>query len=170
MKVLIISDSHGLTDELQEIRNRHESETEAMFHCGDSELPADHPSMQGFVSVRGNCDYEQKYAEELIEEAGGFRFFIAHGHMHNVKSTLMNLKYAAEDHGAKIVCFGHSHIAGAEFADGVLFINPGSIRLPRMRREKTYVILEIQNGSAAVTFYQQDGTPVKGMAQRFELS
>jgi uncharacterized protein len=170
VKVLIISDSHGLTDELQEIRKRHEGETEAMFHCGDSELEADHPAMQGYAAVRGNCDLEARFANEVIEDVEGYRFFVAHGHMHNVKSTLMNLKYSAAVHGAKIVCFGHSHLAGAEYVDDILFINPGSIRLPRMRTEKTYVILEIQNHSAQVTFFEMDGSPVPGLSQRFELA
>ncbi|MCM3596440.1 metallophosphoesterase [Metabacillus idriensis] len=170
MKVLIISDSHGLTDELQEIRKRHEGETDAMFHCGDSELEADHSAIQGYTSVRGNCDFEGRFANEVIEDVEGYRFFVAHGHLHNVKSTLMNVMYSAKEHDAKIVCFGHSHLAGAEYVDNILFINPGSIRLPRMRTEKTYVILEIQNQSAQVTFFELDGSPVTGLSQRFELA
>lgn len=169
MKVLIISDSHGLTDELQEIRERHQKETDAMFHCGDSELEADHSAIQGFTAVRGNCDYETRFTNEVIEDVGGYRFFVAHGHLHHVKSTLMNLKYRAAEHDAKIVCFGHSHVAGAEYVDNILFINPGSIRLPRMRNEKTYVILEIQNKMAELTFYEPNGSPVTSMTHRFEL-
>ena len=38
--------------------------------------------------------------------------------------------------GAQVACFGHSHVLGAELIDGVLFINPGSILLPRQRVEK----------------------------------
>lgn len=170
MKVLIISDSHGLTDELQEIRERHQEETDAMFHCGDSELEAGHSAIQGFAAVRGNCDYEARFANEVIEDVVGYRFFVAHGHLHNVKSTLMNLKYSAAEHTAKIVCFGHSHVAGAEYVDNILFINPGSIKLPRMRNEKTYVILEIQNKIAELTFYEPNGYPVTSMTQRFELA
>ena len=41
----------------------------------------------------------------------------------------MNLKYKAEEVNADIVCFGHSHVLGAEVIDGRLFLNPGSIRL-----------------------------------------
>ncbi|UTW68917.1 metallophosphoesterase family protein [Anaerobacillus sp. HL2] len=39
MKVLIISDSHGLKEELFELLNRYEKEVDAIVHCGDSELP-----------------------------------------------------------------------------------------------------------------------------------
>lgn len=38
MNVLIISDSHGLEEELQTIAKRHEAEVDLMIHCGDSEL------------------------------------------------------------------------------------------------------------------------------------
>ncbi len=38
MKVLIMSDSHGLTHEISIIKERHKQDVTAMIHCGDSEL------------------------------------------------------------------------------------------------------------------------------------
>lgn len=37
MKILICSDSHGLTDELIELKKRH-GDMDYYIHCGDSEL------------------------------------------------------------------------------------------------------------------------------------
>jgi putative phosphoesterase len=167
MKVLIVSDSHGLTRELEEIKARHEHETEAMIHCGDSELPADSAEMDGFYAVKGNCDYDREYVNERMESLGGYTFYVTHGHLHNVKMSLMNLHYKARETGAKIVCFGHSHVAGAEMIDGLLMVNPGSIIMPRMRKEKTYVIMSIEGGEVAVQFYDLNGTPVEAMAAHF---
>ncbi|MFC3883123.1 metallophosphoesterase [Bacillus songklensis] len=170
MKVLIISDSHGLTKELAAIKKRHEYEVAAMIHCGDSELPADCAEMAGFYAVRGNCDYDSIYVNERIELIRDKTFYITHGHLHNVKMSLVNLHYKARETGAHIVCFGHSHEAGAEMIDGILMINPGSILLPRMRKEKTYVILSLENEDAEVTFYEVDGTKLEHMTARFRFS
>ncbi|UOE75581.1 metallophosphoesterase family protein [Parageobacillus thermoglucosidasius] len=169
MKVLIISDSHGLTEELEEIAARHRHEADALIHCGDSELSTGHKEIEHFLIVRGNCDFTAQFPKERIEEIGGIRFFITHGHLYNVKMSLMNLYYRAKEIEAKVVCFGHSHIAGAELIDGILFINPGSILLPRTRKEKTYALLQIEDGEATVRFYEVDGKEVHSLTKAFAL-
>jgi uncharacterized protein len=170
VKVLILSDSHGLTKELAAIKKRHEHEAAAMIHCGDSELPADCEEMVGFYAVRGNCDYDRTYVNERIELIGDKTFYITHGHLHNVKMSLINLHYKARETGACIVCFGHSHVAGAEMIDGILMINPGSISMPRMRNERTYAMLSIGSDEAKIEFYEVDGTKLEEMTARFHFS
>lgn len=168
MKVLIVSDSHGLIDELIEIKQRHAHEADVFIHCGDSELSSGCAELEGFVYVGGNCDFVRDFAKERTEDIQGVRFLITHGHLYNVKMTLMNLYYRAQEVGAKVVCFGHSHIAGAEMINGILFINPGSILLPRMRKERTYASLQIENGQATVRFYDIiDGQEVPHLAKSF---
>ncbi|KAB2338755.1 metallophosphoesterase [Cytobacillus depressus] len=169
MKVLIVSDSHGLTNELTEIKNKHAVEAGMLIHCGDSELAADHPCLEGFSTVRGNCDFDMDFSEELLEDANGYKVFITHGHRYSVKSTLMNLSYRAKELGAKIVCFGHSHSLGAEVIDGILFINPGSIRLPRGRKEKTYVVLDIEKNNIKLRVYDLKLGEISHLAQEFLL-
>lgn len=144
MKILIVSDSHGLTTELTEIKEKHSDGVDLFIHCGDSELSAIEKSLSRYLVVRGNCDFEKNFPEELVENVNGLRLFIAHGHRYSVKSTLLNLAYRAKELKANIVCFGHSHILGAEMIDDILYINPGSIRLPRGRQEKTYVIIDVE--------------------------
>ncbi|MDQ0220142.1 metallophosphoesterase [Peribacillus cavernae] len=169
MKVLIMSDSHGLTHEINLIKERHRDEVEAMIHCGDSELPMTTTEMEGFLAVRGNCDYDKTYPDERFEEINGLRFFITHGHLYNVKMTLMNLGYKSEESNAKIVCFGHSHIAGSELVDDKIFINPGSIRQPRGTHDKTYTILEDVAGETKVTFFDLEGNEIKSLTQTYHL-
>jgi uncharacterized protein len=168
MKVLIVSDSHGLTRELEEIKGRH-PEVDAFIHCGDAELPYNSSELQNFLYVRGNCDFAKEFPLELVEDIRGIRFFITHGHRYNVKMTLMNLYYRAEETGAKVVCFGHSHIAGVENINGILFINPGSIYLPRMRKEKTYALLEINEEKATVSYYDILGNELPEWSQSFSI-
>lgn len=162
-EVLVLSDSHGLKEEIKEIKNRHPNTI--MIHCGDSELDYDSPELEGLYKVRGNCDFDSKYPEEEIISVGGLTFFITHGHLFQVKSTLMKLSYRAEEIGANIICFGHSHIAGTEQINEQLFINPGSIRLPRNRQEKTYTILKWESTDQVdVQFYSIDGEKVKELS------
>ena len=81
----------------------------------------------------------------------------------------MNLSYKAAEAGANIVCFGHSHVLGAEVIGGTLFLNPGSIRLPRGRIEKTYVILELVEEKIKMSVYDISGRELKELAYEFAL-
>nr|WP_304217670.1 metallophosphoesterase [Fredinandcohnia onubensis] len=169
MKVLILSDSHGLTKELLDIKERHKNDVEFMLHLGDSELSSQSEEMSGFSVVRGNCDFDSNYPNDMIVLLNGLKVYLTHGHLYNVKMSLMNLSYRAREVGASIVCFGHSHIAGAELIDDVLFINPGSFRLPRMRKERTYVIVEVDNNQADVIFYDSEGNVVEELSTKVNL-
>lgn len=156
MKILIVSDSHGLQKELQEIKKRHQHEVDLFIHCGDSELNIDDLSLEGYVTVRGNCDFNAPFPEEVLKEFSGKKIFVTHGHHYSVKSSLQKLLYRAKEKNANIVCFGHSHLLGAEFIENILFINPGSLRLPRSRQEKTYCILTIGDENYSLEVYNYD--------------
>lgn len=168
-KVLIVSDSHGLRKELNELRNRHDTEVDLWIHCGDSELSGGDEEIENFSIVSGNCDFGRDFENELIVESSGLRFFITHGHLHSVKSSLMKLLYRAEEVHAQIVCFGHTHVLGAEMVRNKLFINPGSLRLPRERKERTYVILDIQGSKIEFHVYDFDQGELVGLKRTFEF-
>ncbi|UCZ52152.1 metallophosphoesterase [Bacillus shivajii] len=167
MKALIMSDSHGWTEEVQQVVDRHKNEVDVMFHCGDSELKADAPCLQNVRTVRGNCDFDSTFKEELVEEVVETRFFVAHGHLLNVKMTEMNLLFKGEETGADIICYGHTHIPVAVQEKGKVIINPGSMRLPRQVKEGTYVILEATDATFHVTFFNMDGEKVENLSKSF---
>ncbi|WP_440620668.1 metallophosphoesterase [Bacillus subtilis] len=169
MNVLIISDSHGLEEELQTIAKRHEAEVDLMIHCGDSELETRHPALEPYAVVKGNCDFAGDFKDELLLTAGSRKILVTHGHLHGIKQTLLNVYYRAEELGADIICFGHSHIAGSEVLHGKLMINPGSIRLPRVRRTESYAILTLENDAAIVRFYDQAGNEIEDLQNRVTL-
>lgn len=171
MKVLIISDNHGVTDVLQKVADQHR-DVDVMIHCGDSELPYHSDELAGFLKVRGNCDHDSAFPEEVIHDADDTKIFITHGHRYHVKYSLMTLSYRAKEVGANIVCFGHSHIAGTEIIDGILFINPGSISLPRNRPNKTYAICTVQQShpkQVTVQFFDADGNELEQMSLSGEI-
>jgi putative phosphoesterase len=167
-KVLIVSDSHGLTKELELLRKRHIDEVDLMIHCGDSELMPEDKSISGFLTVKGNCDFGG-YPIETIAEVSGRKIFITHGHKYSVKTSLMKLKYKAHEVKADIVCFGHSHILGAEVVGGTLFLNPGSIRLPRERFEKTYLILDLNDNRIKLSVFEVNGRKITDLEREFVL-
>jgi len=169
MKLLVVSDSHGLTSELVDLKKEYQHKVDAMIHCGDSELPADSDEMQGFMSVRGNCDYDRSYPLDITENIKGNTIFVTHGHHYNVKMTLMNLSYKAKEVGADFVFFGHSHALGAEIIDGTLFLNPGSIFMPRGRLEKTYAIIEKVENQITTKFYASNHQELLPLRHQFVL-
>ncbi|MCM3587625.1 metallophosphoesterase [Mesobacillus maritimus] len=169
-KILIVSDSHGSTELLDTIKERHENEVNYFIHCGDSELSNDNPSLRGFTTVKGNCDFYGDFPEETMVEVDEFKILVVHGHLYSVKSSLLTLAYRVEETGADIVCFGHSHLLGAEMIDGKLYINPGSIRLPRGRRERSYVILELNEGNASLSVFDVDQGEISSLSQEFSIS
>lgn len=158
MKILIASDSHGLTEELSELVRLHPEVTH-FIHCGDSELDKNAKELEKYHVVRGNCDYAP-FPNQLLLEAKNERIFVTHGHLYGVKGNLLRLKYVAEENGATIACFGHSHILGAEKVDDIWFLNPGSLRFPRLHQEKTYLILELQDDKKVVTVYEYPNKPL----------
>ncbi|MFD0768213.1 metallophosphoesterase [Bacillus sp. CGMCC 1.60114] len=160
MKALIVSDSHGSVKELKQLKEQYEGNVDVMIHCGDSELTSQHSELEGFHVVKGNCDFAGDFSNDIIADVQSTRFLVTHGHLYNIKMTLQTLLYRAKEAEANVVCFGHSHILGAEIIDDILFINPGSILLPRSRREKTFALLEIQESEIEIRFLTLDGATV----------
>lgn len=168
-KVLVVSDSHGLTKELNMLRERHSEDVNLMIHCGDSELTPADGAISSYLTVMGNCDFGGGYPLETMAEVAGRKFFITHGHRYSVKTSLLNLKYKAQEVNADIVCFGHSHVLGAEVIGSTLFLNPGSIRLPRGCLEKTYVILDLQDEIIKMSVFEVSGREIPELARDFAL-
>ncbi|GGJ84284.1 putative metallophosphoesterase YsnB [Lentibacillus kapialis] len=166
--VLIVSDSHGSKEELEVINKRHDIEHK--IHCGDSELEMDDPVLEGFIKVIGNCDSDARFPEEQVSTMDDLTFFVAHGHLHQVKSNPLSIAYRAEENHAQVVCFGHTHIAGAEKVGNQLLINPGSVLLPRTRPEQTYAIMEWKTlDNIEIHFYTVTGELVEDLSLKTSL-
>ena len=156
MKLLIMSDTHSATNLMEQVIEQHQQEVDAIIHCGDSELNASYFYNTPIRVVRGNCDMDDRFPLEELFTVQDLKVLVVHGHKYNVKSTLMPLFYRAQEVQASVVCFGHSHLLGAEMQGGILFINPGSLQQPRGRKEKSYAIAENNGNSWAVSFYSAE--------------
>jgi uncharacterized protein len=152
MKALIVSDSHGSAAELAMLKEKYANEVDILFHCGDSELSSLDLAVQGYGIVKGNCDFGVDFPNDITKDVKGTRFYITHGHLYGINTSLQRILYRAKEVEANIVCFGHSHVRGAEIIDDILFLNPGSVLLPRLYKEKTYALLEKQDEKITVRF------------------
>ncbi len=96
------------------------------------------------LCVRGNCEAEVDQmvlefpvlAEYAFIEADGRRLFLTHGHKNGFDAPPPLRK------GDVLVC-GHTHVSAAvPFGDGNLYINPGSVAIPKENTPKGFILYE----------------------------
>ena len=138
-KIGVISDSHGA---LANVRAASEALKECSYilHLGDHERDADEIGEKNGVHVialAGNCDLFSQAPTEAVFEVERVRVLGVHGHREGVKNGLLHLSLKAEQAGARLVLFGHTHIPGILTESGIIFVNPGALRDGR------YAVVEI---------------------------
>jgi len=146
MLIAVLSDSHRHAYELNQVL-MHIQDTDMIIHLGDNVEDVDmlrNGYKGNIINVRGNCDFSSFVPTERLEELEGKKLFLTHGHKYSVKSDLLRLKYRAKEVGADIVLFGHTHEAIELYEEGIWFINPGSLALPR-NRYKSYAVMDLDN-------------------------
>lgn len=127
----IVSDSHQSqfwTERFLALANR--EKYDAVFHLGDGEAEARWLARRLDMPIQyvaGNCDMFSKVAREVFANYEGHRLLACHGHLHDVKWGLEQLSYYAEERGADIVLYGHTHEAMANYVGPVLMVNPGAL-------------------------------------------
>jgi uncharacterized protein len=127
--IAVVSDTHRDTYCINKILKKVEK-ADVLIHLGDniSDVEEIERNYKGkILAVRGNCDFGSMAKSELLEEIGGKKIFITHGHKYDVKYGLSKLLYRAEELGANIALYGHTHISSVEYERGVWLINPGSV-------------------------------------------
>ena len=145
MKILVFSDSHRalgtMYDAIERLR------PDAVLHLGDH--LEDAASMESvfsgvdFYHVPGNCDFASREQDTLEFFAGPVKVFATHGHRYYVKSTMDSLLNAAHFSGAKLVLYGHTHIAHIDYPAGMTVVNPGSSGLGA---EPSFAQIDISDG------------------------
>ena len=132
MKIFVLSDSHsGLSFMRFCIET---AKPDVVIHLGDyyddgETMQEEYPGLR-FYRVPGNCDRYRASSiipETLVEDVGGVRLYMTHGHLHQVKSGVGALVRAARQRSAAAALFGHTHCALCEqLDDGMWLLNPGS--------------------------------------------
>ncbi len=142
MKLVVVSDNHGLTKILEDIKLRHPNCI--LIHCGDSELPQEY--LSGYNCVLGNNDYLLDFNYEKIISVDGVRILILHGHTVSMFNREQNLAIKARERECKLVCFGHTHVFQHSIVEDIVIVNPGSLNYNRDYSPACYAIVEVENG------------------------
>ncbi len=142
MRILIFSDSHGDARKMREVLLHHPDIT-TVIHLGDGnrelEAAADALPDRIFHAVAGNCDFACSAPGVRLENFGGKKVLMTHGHLYGVKGGYYTYECAARERGVDIALFGHTHIPFEDYADGLYLFNPGSLR------DGNYGILDISS-------------------------
>ena len=156
MKILVISDTHDRREPMELLLSTKDAkDADWIIHCGDIGYDDDwlRNAFYGAVTiVSGNCDFGSDLPRETVVERDGTQFFITHGHRY-LMGGLDRLGYRAEELGCSVVLFGHTHSPLVTEEGGILFVNPGSLALPRQaNRRKTYAVItgETDNWKAVI--------------------
>lgn len=128
-------------------------EIDLLLHAGDYYKDALILGKDSGIKVKaviGNCDlYAPGPVEELLQ-IDDFRLYLTHGHLFGVKRSLARLYQRAEEVGAHIVVYGHTHTPHQEKKKGILFLNPGSITWPRLPGRHSFAILDFEQSDYTV--------------------
>ena len=163
MRYLVISDTHGQTDNAEKLVRFFKGQIDGVLFLGDFIRDCEYlahtfetdPTLT-FAAVPGNCDGSYSptgklYKRERLFHLEGRTVFMTHGDRLQVSYGLDTLKYRAEELGADIILFGHTHTPYLEESPRMLVMNPGSLTKPRGGSEKSFALLEIENSKAAAS-------------------
>ena len=144
MKVVIVSDTHGMHRTFEDVIEI-ENDLDLLLHLGDVEGGA--VFMEEVAGcechfVSGNNDFFDDLPEEETVEVAGKKIWMTHGHTYYVGFGLDEILEAGKEKGADIILFGHIHRPVWEEIDGITILNPGSLTYPRqMGRRPTYIVM-----------------------------
>lgn len=164
MKILIVSDTHRIDDNLKRVIDK-EMPLDMLIHLGDVEgsemfIPEwVNPGCE-MQMVRGNNDFFSNLDREREIEIGSYHVLLTHGHYYNVSLGAEQLAMDAKARSFDIAMFGHTHRPYFDDRDGIITLNPGSLSYPRQKgRKPSYMVMELdEEGKAHFTqHYLEDG-------------
>jgi len=161
MKFMIASDIHGSAyycEKLLEAYKREEADRlfllgDILYHGPRNDLPKGYDpkaviSMlnnmkEEILCVRGNCDTEVDQmvlefpvlADYAILPVENKLLYATHGHVYNKENPPKMMK-------GDILLNGHFHVPALEELEGFIYLNPGSVSIPKENSQHSYMIFE----------------------------
>ena len=161
MKLMIASDIHGSALYCEKMLERFRSEKadrllllgDILYHGPRNPLPEGYepkkvfemlyPERSRILAVRGNCDAEidqlvlglPALPEIALLEVNGLTIYAAHGH------TVTEADPLPLENGEILLC-GHTHVPVCSEHETFIFMNPGSVTMPKENTPHSYMILE----------------------------
>lgn len=163
MKLMIASDLHGSAYYCKQLVEAYHRECpdkllllgDLLYHGPRNDLPRDYAPKEviemlnglseNLLCVRGNCEAEVDQmvlsfpvlADYAWLSVNGIDIFATHGHLHN-ETNPPPIK-----NGGILLC-GHTHVPAFHTHDHFLYVNPGSLSIPKEQSPHSYMILEGQ--------------------------
>ena len=161
MKILVASDIHGSASFCRALLSAFSREGadkllllgDILYHGPRNDLPEGYapkevisllnPLKEKLLCVRGNCDTEVDQmvldfpilADYCLLYAGKRAIFATHGHLYNEEKLPPLSK-------GDVLLHGHTHIPACREGDGYLYLNPGSVSIPKEGSSRGYILLE----------------------------
>ena len=161
MKLMIASDIHGSAYYCRKMIEAYKNEKaekllilgDILYHGPRNDLPCEYapkevigmlnPMADELLCVRGNCDTEVDQmvldfpvlAEYAFFYVNGRTIFATHGHNFNPANPPKIKK-------GDILLNGHTHVPAFEETEKFIYVNPGSVSIPKENSEHGYIILE----------------------------
>lgn len=161
MKILIASDLHGSAYYCKGLLDAYEKENadrmlllgDLLYHGPRNDLPKDYAPKEVIkmlneyknecLCVRGNCEAEVDQmvlefpvmAPYCVWPIGKNILFATHGHTFH-KENLPPLKKG------DILLYGHTHVPACEPMGDYVYMNPGSLSIPKEESRHSYMIWE----------------------------
>lgn len=161
MKYMFASDVHGSAFYCRKMLEAFETEKadrlvllgDLLYHGPRNDLPKEYAPKQvismlngmknKIYAVRGNCEAEVDQmvlefpvmADYCILVIDGKTFYATHGHVYNTE------KLPPMQQG-DILIHGHTHVLKAEKMEGYIWLNPGSVSIPKEGNPPTFGVLE----------------------------
>lgn len=161
MKWMIASDIHGSAYYCRQLMQAYKAEGadrllllgDILYHGPRNDLPREYAPKavigmlnemkDEIVCVRGNCDTEVDQmvldfpimAEYALLQEGDRLIFAVHGHNFNEKNLLPLKK-------GDILLHGHTHVPKCEDRESYIYMNPGSVSIPKENSHNGYMTLE----------------------------
>ncbi len=162
MKLFIASDIHGASDRCETLIERFNMEHadrilllgDILYHGPRNDLPYDYapkkvisllnPLKNVIFCVRGNCDTEVDQmvldfpimADYCVLTVGERLIYVTHGHNFNLSSPPPMSR-------GDVLLHGHTHIPAWDcFGEDNLYLNPGSVSIPKNGTPAGYMTLE----------------------------
>ncbi len=161
MKLMIASDIHGSAYYAEKMREAYLKEKadrlillgDLLYHGPRNDLPKNYEPKtvieilnslkEDILCVRGNCDSEvdqmvldfpmlADYAVVLADEK---TLYLTHGHVFNLQNQP---KLKRGDY----LVNGHTHVPAYEKKDDFIYLNPGSVSIPKEGSGHSYIIYE----------------------------
>ena len=161
MKYLVVSDIHGsyyYASKIIDIINNENIDKlillgDLYYHGPRNSLPKDYNPMEvckllnnikdKLIAIKGNCDAE---VDEMISEfpfnqnyeiiINDKKVLFTHGHKYNIDNYPSDID---------ILIYGHFHTGFIKYQNNKLFINSGSLSLPKNNTPNSYLIIDANN-------------------------